>query len=133
MSQKQREKATQSNKRLYGLWGLGIGLVIIVVVVSVVLANIPQTSSSPSPMLSSSTAVPPSPIPISSPLEIPRITPEEVKVKLDTSANIAIVDTRSNSEYARGHIMGAISIPLEEISRRYKELQRYSEIVTYCT
>lgn len=67
------------------------------------------------------------------PAEIPRISVEEVKAKLDAGSNIAIVDARSKREYEQSHIAGAISIPLQEITQRYSELYRYDEIVIYCT
>lgn len=74
--------------------------------------------------------------------EIPRISVEDVKAKLDAGANIAILDTRLKYEYERSHIAGAISIPekeiipeppVEVIAQRYSELRGYDEVFTYCT
>ena len=72
-------------------------------------------------------------IPTPSLHEIPRISPAEVKAKLDASSNLVIVDTRSKKLYQQVHIVGAISMPLEEVSQRYAELRGYNEILTYCT
>ncbi|MBI2329656.1 MAG: hypothetical protein HYU85_08530 [Chloroflexi bacterium] len=67
------------------------------------------------------------------PSEIPRISAEAVKNKLDAGSNLVIIDTRSAGEYEPAHIAGAISIPLAEIAQRYAELKGYDEIITYCT
>lgn len=45
---------------------------------------------------------------------------------------IVLVDIRPPEEYERGHIPGALSLPLEEIERRWKELPRDKELVAYC-
>ncbi len=115
----QRRKVTESPKRRYGLWVLGI-VVVIAVVVLVILALQGSGTDSAS-------------APIPSPPDIPRISPGEVKALLDAGSNIVIVDTRSREEYERAHIAGAISIPLEEVAQRYRELQGYDDIITYCT
>ncbi len=39
---------------------------------------------------------------------------------------------RDREDYQRGHIKGAISMPLEEIDRRYRDLPTDKDIVTYC-
>ncbi len=115
----QRRKATESGKRRYGLWVLGIVVVIAVVVLVIFALQGSETDSAS--------------VPIPSPPDIPRISPGEVKALLDTGSNIVIVDTRSREEYERAHIAGAISIPVDEASPRYRELQGYDNIITYCT
>ena len=64
--------------------------------------------------------------------EVPRITAEQVKQRLDAGVNLVIVDVRSSEEYEELHIAGALSIPWEEIAERQSELYPYDEIVTYC-
>jgi rhodanese-related sulfurtransferase len=39
---------------------------------------------------------------------------------------------RPESEYKQGHIANAISIPVDELSKRLKELPKQGEIVAYC-
>ncbi len=121
MSRRGRRKATPRAKRRYGIWGLGIVLAIILVATGIIASRSFRTDSYPTP--TPSAFLP----------EIPRISVEEVKAKLDTGSNMVIVDTRSRGEYERARIAGAISIPLGESARRYRELQRYDEIITYCT
>jgi rhodanese-related sulfurtransferase len=45
---------------------------------------------------------------------------------------VAVIDVRPVEEYERGHVVGAISIPLEELRDRLDELPRDVEIVAYC-
>ena len=45
---------------------------------------------------------------------------------------LVLLDMRDREDYRRGHIEGAISMPLEEIDKRYQDLPRDKEVVTYC-
>ena len=45
---------------------------------------------------------------------------------------VLLLDVRPPEEYEKGHIQGALSLPLEEIDRRWKELPRDQELVAYC-
>jgi rhodanese-related sulfurtransferase/DNA-binding transcriptional ArsR family regulator len=45
---------------------------------------------------------------------------------------VTVVDVRPVEEYRTGHITGAISVPLEELSSRLAELPRDQQIVAYC-
>jgi rhodanese-related sulfurtransferase len=51
--------------------------------------------------------------------------------KLD-SGKVTILDVRPESEFKQGHIAHAISIPIDELSKRLKELPRRTEIIAYC-
>ena len=65
-------------------------------------------------------------------LEVPRMTLEELKSKLDKQADIIVVDVRSKGSFEQEHIKGAISMPLGEVEERYKELlPKEKEIVLY--
>ncbi len=58
---------------------------------------------------------------------------EELKEKLDRGDELVLIDVLAPEEYARGHLPGAINIPLEVIGRTAKE--RFSseqKIVVYC-
>jgi rhodanese-related sulfurtransferase/DNA-binding transcriptional ArsR family regulator len=46
--------------------------------------------------------------------------------------NVVILDARPASEYAAGHIAGAISVPIDELQRRLKRLPKRKEFVAYC-
>jgi DNA-binding transcriptional ArsR family regulator len=49
-----------------------------------------------------------------------------------TSNKVVILDARPESEYAAGHIAGAISVPIETLRRRLKDLPKSKEYVAYC-
>lgn len=63
------------------------------------------------------------------------ITGEELASRLQSGTAPLILDVRTSGEYASGHIPGAVHIPLNQITRRLGELDRYrdKEIVVYCT
>jgi DNA-binding transcriptional ArsR family regulator len=48
------------------------------------------------------------------------------------SGDVVILDVRPGTEFAAGHLPGAIHIPLEELAGRIGELPRNHEIVAYC-
>jgi rhodanese-related sulfurtransferase/DNA-binding transcriptional ArsR family regulator len=48
------------------------------------------------------------------------------------SHGVVILDTRPAAEYAAGHIAGAISVPVEDLQRRLRELPKDKEYVAYC-
>jgi rhodanese-related sulfurtransferase/DNA-binding transcriptional ArsR family regulator len=45
---------------------------------------------------------------------------------------IVVLDTRPASEYAAGHIAGALSVPVDELHRTLRRLPRHKEYVAYC-
>lgn len=66
---------------------------------------------------------------------VPRITVQELKAKIDNGVDVVIVDVRTGQDYAdsRIKIKGAVRIPIVQIEERYKELPKDKEIVLYCT
>jgi len=70
---------------------------------------------------------------LDNPGQIPRISASELKSKMASASNLIVVDVRSKKEYEEMHIVGSISLPSEEISQRFNDLQGYKLIVTYCT
>ena len=53
-------------------------------------------------------------------------------LKRARSKQVVILDTRPASEYVAGHIAGAISVPVDDLHRRLKELSKGREYVAYC-
>jgi rhodanese-related sulfurtransferase len=45
---------------------------------------------------------------------------------------VTVIDVRPSEEYAQGHIAGALSIPLDRLSRELKRIPRDREVVAYC-
>ncbi len=48
------------------------------------------------------------------------------------AGTVLVLDVRPTEEYRAGHLPGAVSIPLVELTRRVGELPRDKEIVAYC-
>ena len=46
--------------------------------------------------------------------------------------DIVVLDTRPATEYAAGHIAGAISVPVDELKQRLRRLPKHKEYVAYC-
>ncbi len=66
--------------------------------------------------------------------DVPRITIQELKSKMDMGENVLIIDVRSGEDYASSKvkIKGAVRIPLKALEQRQKELPQDREIITYC-
>ncbi len=47
-------------------------------------------------------------------------------------SDLVLLDMRDLEDYQRGHIKGALSMPLEEIDKRYRDPPKDKETVTYC-
>lgn len=55
----------------------------------------------------------------------------ELKRRLKTGEAV-VIDVRPELEYEAGHIAGARSIPVRELSRRLKEIPKDKQVVAYC-
>ena len=64
---------------------------------------------------------------------VTRISPKDLRNKLQTGASVAVIDTRSLDAFNSYRIAGAISMPIGELSRHFEELRAYDEVVAYCT
>jgi rhodanese-related sulfurtransferase len=60
------------------------------------------------------------------------VNKEELWQRINRKDKLVVLDVRPREEYDAGHIPGAVSIPLEELHKRKKELPRSKEIVVYC-
>jgi rhodanese-related sulfurtransferase len=60
-----------------------------------------------------------------------RLTAAEAKAKID-SDNVQVIDVRTPSEYAGGHVPGAINIPHMSVVARKAELATDRELVFIC-
>lgn len=61
---------------------------------------------------------------------VEEVTPEEVEEKLDD--DVQVVDIRQPAEFERGHVPGAINLPLPELPRRVSEIDWEDEVVVTC-
>lgn len=55
-------------------------------------------------------------------------------VNLINRENAVVVDVRSQKEFAEGHILNAINVPIENFATEAKKLAKYKEkhVITYC-
>jgi rhodanese-related sulfurtransferase len=61
------------------------------------------------------------------------IKPEELKQKIESKADILIIDVRTKEQYAQGHVKGAISLPSGDLEQQYKNVVPHDkEVVLYC-
>ncbi len=60
------------------------------------------------------------------------IAPAELKRRIAAGDDVVVVDVRPRQEFEAGHIAGAVSIPLDELSDRLDELPVDVEVVAYC-
>lgn len=63
---------------------------------------------------------------------VPSISATELSEKLKYGKHPLVLDVRQPDEFRAGHINGAKLIPLNELSRRMKELPKGREIVCIC-
>lgn len=54
------------------------------------------------------------------------------ELRNDTSARTLLVDVRSSTEFASGHIPGAVNIPMDQIEARLDDLGRELPLVLVC-
>jgi membrane protein DedA with SNARE-associated domain/rhodanese-related sulfurtransferase len=68
-------------------------------------------------------------------MRIARITPEELKTKLDGGEEMIVVDVRDRIDFDAepAIIPGALHLTTEELEARHQEIPREREIVLYCT
>ena len=67
--------------------------------------------------------------------EIPRISVADFLSLLEKpeEPGVFVIDVRSRDNFMRGHIPGAVSIPLNDLGKRAPQISRDAPIVTYCT
>ena len=53
-------------------------------------------------------------------------------LKRARSSKVVVLDTRPPTEYAAGHIAGALSVPIDDLQRRLRQLPKEKEYVAYC-
>lgn len=66
------------------------------------------------------------------PPKVNRISPQEARRLLEKHPDIFLIDVRQPDEYEKGHIPGALLIPLPELPDKLSELRSDKDIVTYC-
>ncbi len=60
------------------------------------------------------------------------ITPKKLGGLIMSGEPVKVIDVRSEADYTKGHIRGAVHIPLAEIRNRISEIDKSSMTVTHC-
>lgn len=63
--------------------------------------------------------------------DLETISREELRRRL-AQRDVVVLDVRPRAEYAAGHIRGAVSVPLEELETRLRELPPGTDVAAYC-
>jgi len=68
-------------------------------------------------------------------IRIARITPVELKARLDAGEDVMLVDLRHRVDFEAepSIIPGALHLTVEDLEARHREIPRDREIVLYCT
>ena len=59
------------------------------------------------------------------------VTRDELAARL-RDGDVVVLDVRPESEYRAGHIAGAVSLPVSELTRRLRDLSADRTVVAYC-
>jgi rhodanese-related sulfurtransferase len=62
----------------------------------------------------------------------PTLRSDAVKRMLDVKEPVVLVDMRKPAEFRAGHLPGAVSLPVGELERRYREIPKAARVVLYC-
>lgn len=60
------------------------------------------------------------------------VDPEEVARQVAQGTDAVVLDVRTPKEYAARHIPGALLVPLQELQRRYPELDPSARYIVLC-
>lgn len=59
------------------------------------------------------------------------VTRKELAARL-RDGDVVVLDVRPETEYAAGHIAGAVSLPVGELTRRLRNVPKDRDVVAYC-
>lgn len=117
--------------------------VVILTLLTLVSASLFACTSTSTPATSSvPIVISPSPTPTNnstaakakiSPDDVPRISVDDLKQKIDSGAKLEIIDVRSADDYKIDHIPGSTSVPIDEITNGSWYPIPGPEIILYCT
>src|SRR6266498_2832811 len=63
--------------------------------------------------------------------QLQTVTRAELKRRL-RSRDVIVLDVRPTAEYQAGHIAGAISVPIDDLPRKMRDLPPDADVVAYC-
>jgi len=63
---------------------------------------------------------------------VEELTPEEVNERLKNGDRPQIIDIREPDDFAKGHIPGAVNVPMSELPGRIDEIEWGDDVVVAC-
>jgi rhodanese-related sulfurtransferase len=68
-------------------------------------------------------------------VEVTRVTPDEIKQRMDRGERFTFVDARNEEAWSGSDVKlpGAIRIPADDADKRIGDLPKDRTIITYCT
>jgi rhodanese-related sulfurtransferase len=60
------------------------------------------------------------------------VSPEDLYAQSSEGTTPFVIDVRGSSEYASGHVQGAVNIPLDQLPRRLADIPKDRPVITYC-
>lgn len=60
------------------------------------------------------------------------ITPTQAHEMIANDTNITLLDVRTPSEFASGHIKNALLIPVDELEKNLNRLDKTKKVIVYC-
>lgn len=68
-------------------------------------------------------------------MDITRVTPDEIKQRMDRGEQFVFVDTRNPKAWEESDtkLPGAIHVPADQVDRYLKTIPHDRAIITYCT
>ena len=66
-------------------------------------------------------------------ISVARITPAELRRKLDAGEDLFVIDLRSRREFEEDAIPGAIHMPTEDLAERNADIPRDRDIILFCS
>jgi rhodanese-related sulfurtransferase len=68
---------------------------------------------------------------LGAPDEMEPVSLTELRRRL-SKGDVTLIDVRPEAEYRAGHIPGALSMPVDHLGRRYREIPKRREVIAYC-
>lgn len=67
--------------------------------------------------------------------EVPRITPDQLKRRMDAGEQFTLIDVRNPRAWAESDekMEGAVRVPADDLKSHFSEIPKDRAIVTYCT
>ena len=68
-------------------------------------------------------------------VDVTRVTPDEVKARMDRGEKFTFLDARNPEAWAGSDVKlpGALRVPADEVEKRVGDLPEDRTIITYCT